>query len=154
LSNQPSFKTEAPVFPTRNDYPPTLVLTDDRSRSGKSNQSPNLWERLSLSTLPYRCQLLYGLLLETRSFYHRIRLLKRQGGICQPRMGPALEKATSGCLEPNRRTQARIQDMQQWAESRPWGSPSDWQLFLVGWDAGSEYSEREGHADIPEHNAH
>jgi hypothetical protein len=68
-------------------------------------------------------------------------------------MGLALEKAASGLLAPNRRTQARIQDMQQLVESQPWNSPFDWNLFLSGWDAGSEYSEREDRADIPEHNA-
>lgn len=149
-----NIKTELPVGSMQNGCPSTLVSVDANFHTCKSNQNSNLWVRLSASTLPYRCQLLYGLLLETRSFYHRIRLLRKQGGICQPRMGPALEKAASGLLVQNKRTQARIQDMQQLVELQPWSSPSDWYLFSIGWDAGSEYSEHEDPADIPERNAH
>jgi hypothetical protein len=112
-------------------------------------RTSSLWESLSLSTFPYRFQLLYGLLLECRSLYHRIRLLRLRNHISQPRMGRELQRDTFGYLRLNRRTQAHTTDMQRIRERHPWLSPEDWNLFLIGWDAGWESGR---HGDIPENS--
>jgi len=121
-------------------------LGDARFHTYTLGRTSSLWESLSLSTFPYRFQLLYGLLLEFRSLYHRIRLLKLRNHISQPQMGPEFQRDTSGHLIPNRRKQAHTTDMQQIRERHPWLSPEDWNLFLIGWGAGWESSKRE---DIP-----
>jgi hypothetical protein len=57
------------------------------------------------------------------------------------------ETSAFGHLIQNKRIQARIQDMQQVLSLYPWLSPEDWNLFLLGWDAGSKYGARESLAD-------
>jgi hypothetical protein len=109
----------------------------------------SLWESLSLSKFSCRFQLLYGLLLERRSLYHRIRLLRLRNHISRPRMGQEFQQDTSGHLRLNRRTQARTKDMQRIRERHPWLSLEDWNLFLVGWGAGWESGRL---ADIPENS--
>jgi hypothetical protein len=116
-------------------------------------KTANFWERLSASKFPYRFPKLYGLVLEYRSLCGRILLLGKRGDVCQPRMGPIWETSELGHLTPNMRTQVRIRDMQQTLSLYPWMSPEDWNLFLLGWDAGSEYSARAGRSDTQEHSA-
>jgi hypothetical protein len=132
-------KTVSHVAPMPDACLPNSLLDGDRSRTSKSGRIAIAWERLSASKFPYRCQLLYGLLLELRSLHHRIRRLWKRGDILQPQMGPVWEKTTPGHLIPSERTRARIRDTQQLLVCQPWLSPEDWQLFLLGWDAGSEY---------------
>jgi hypothetical protein len=110
-------------------------------RIGNRSQISSLWERLSLSTFPYRFQLSYALLLECRSFYHRIRLLRKQSDTVELRMGPVWDKDSSGRLTESKRTLVRTSDTQQLLSSRPWLSPEDVSLFLAGWDAGWELRE-------------
>jgi hypothetical protein len=112
-------------------------------------RTSSLWESLSLSTFPYRFQLLYGLLLECRSLYHHIRLLRLRNHISQPRMGREFQRDAFGHLMLNTRTQAHTMDMQRIRERHPWLSPEDWNLLLIGWDAGWESGTR---ADIPENS--
>jgi hypothetical protein len=125
-------------------------LGDAHFHRYKLSKTSSLWERLSVSTVPYRLQLLYGLLLELRSLYHRIRLLVLRKGMSLPQMGRVFQLDDDGCLVPNSRTQAHTMDMQQLRERHPWLSPEDWNLFLIGWDAGWESSKRSG---IPESSA-
>lgn len=125
--------------PMPNACLPNPSLDGGRSHISKPGRTAIAWERLSASKFPYRCRLLYGLLLELRSFYHRIRRLRKRGDILQPQMGPVWKKAPLGHLMPSERTRARILDTQQLLASQPWLSPEDWQLFLLGWDAGREY---------------
>jgi hypothetical protein len=113
-------------------------------------KTSSLWGALSLSRFPYRFRLSYGLLVECRSLYHRIRLLRLRNCISQSRMGPAFRLDACGRLIMNRRTQAHTRDMQQIRERHSWLSPEDWNLFLIGWDAGWESGTREG---IPENSA-
>jgi hypothetical protein len=112
-------------------------------------KTSSLWGALSLSRFPYRFRLLYGLLVECRSLYHRIRLLRLRNGRSQPRMGREFLLDASGHLVLNKRTQAHTQDMQQIRARHPWLSPEDWNLFLIGWDAGWESGMRVG---IPENS--
>lgn len=151
-------RTTSPAAPKRSDLPSSLGREGDRVRRNNQGQTPNPlagpWGRFSLSKLPYRFPVLYGLLLEFRSLHGRIQLLKQRGDICQPQMGFVWEKSALGHLTPNRRTQARTRDTQQTLSLYPWMSPEDWNLFLIGWDMGSEYSVREGRADTPKHNAY
>jgi hypothetical protein len=107
-------------------------------------KTSSLWDALSLSMFPYRFRLLYRLLVEFRSFYHRIRLLRLRNCISQPRMGREFLLDASGHLVLNTRTQAHTLDMQRIRERHPWLSPEDWNLFLIGWDAGWESSVRVG----------
>lgn len=99
----------------------------------------NLWERLSASKFPWRHPIVYGSLLELRSFYHRIRLLLQRGDIRYLQMGPLYEQVSLGHLVQNIRTQSRTQDMQTLHDDLPWLSPEDCHLFLLGWDAGERY---------------
>ena len=122
-------------------------LGDARFHTYTLARTSSLWESLFLSTFAYRFRLLYGLLLECRSLYHRIRLLRLRNGICQPRMGREFQRDTSGHLILNKRTQAHTRDMQLIRERYPWLSPEGWNLFLIGWDAGWESGKRGG---IPE----
>jgi hypothetical protein len=126
---------------------------DGQSDTSSQGHIANLLEGLSASRFSFRFPRLYGLILEYRSFYHRIRYLRKRADIRQPQMGPLWETSEFGHLIPNRRTRARIQDMQQALSLQPWLSPEDWQLFLEGWDAGSEYSAHSDPADIPKRSA-
>jgi hypothetical protein len=56
-------------------------------------------------------------------------------------MGPVWQKEPHGCLTRHKRTQGRIQDMQQLLSSQEWLSPEDWGLYLKGWDEGWEYRD-------------
>jgi hypothetical protein len=139
--------------PVLEDHLPSGELKGDLYHTHTGNQTPNLWVRRFVSKFPYRFPLSYALLLELRSFYHRTRLLSKRGDVRQPQMGLAWETSALGHLIPNIRTQTRIRDMQRLLSSQPWLSPEDWHLFLIGWDAGSEYSEREDRADTQERSA-
>ena len=114
--------------------------TGDRLRSEHQTRIENLWERLSASTVPYRFPRWYALLLELRSFCHRIQLLRRRGRIAYLEMGPVWEASATGDLVPNKRGQARSQDMQEFLSSSPWLSPEDCHEYLIGWDAGEGYA--------------
>ena len=144
-------KKEASAAPMLSESHPNLGRGDGRSHIRTPKQTSNLWERLSVSRFPFRFPLLYGSLLESRSFYHRIRCLSRRGDISRSQMGPLWETSVLGHLILNKRTQARIQDMQRMLSSEPWRSPEEWDLYLMGWDAGSEYSALAHQHDIPEH---
>lgn len=120
-------------------HAPSAQREDGRNRTEHQAGTSNLWERLCASSFPYRYRLLYGLLLESRSFYHRIRLLRQRGDILQPQMGHVWEKAETGHLILHRRTQVRTQDMQELLSCHPWLFPEGWNLFLTGWDAGAEF---------------
>jgi hypothetical protein len=133
---------------TLHGSPPSSGPNDAHSDTNTLKRRSNLWAKLSASKFPYRFRVLYGWILECRSFYHRIRLAAKRGDVCQPQMGHRWETSALGHLIPNRRTQARIQDMQQALSLHPWMSPEDWHIFLIGWDAGSEYSAHSDHADI------
>jgi hypothetical protein len=139
--------------PVPEDHLPSGELEGGPYRTRNGNQTPNLWARLSVSKFPYRFPLSYALFLELCSFYHRIRLLSKRGDVRQPQMGLVWETSGLGHLIPNRRTQTRIRDMQRLLSSKPWLSPEDWRLFLIGWDAGSEYSAHAAPADTLERNA-
>src|SRR5260370_41612434 len=49
-------------------------------RTGQSQKNASLLERLSVSKFPFRHPVLHGLLLELRSFRHRIQLLWQRRG--------------------------------------------------------------------------
>jgi hypothetical protein len=118
--------------------------TDPHFRTYNPGRISSLWAWLSASSFPYRFRLLYGLLLELRSLFHRIQLLRRRGHSSQPRMGRVWTLVSSGQLVPNAETQSRTLDMQQIRDRYPWLSPEDWNLFLIGWDAGWESNVRVG----------
>jgi hypothetical protein len=129
---------------THHDHHPNSALEDGLYGTRILKKTATVWGRLSASKFPHRFGALYGLILEFRSFYHRIRRLRKRGDICQPQMGPIWEIKEQGLLTPNRRTQARIQDMRQLLSSQPSLSPEDWEIFLRGWDAGWECCDRLG----------
>lgn len=110
--------------------------------SGQSQRISSFWERLPHSTFPYRHPVLHGLLLELRSFYHRIQLVWQRGGTRALQIGSVFQSLDGEpYLALNRRTQARSQDIQQLLSDFPWVSSEDCHLFLAGWEAGQEYSE-------------
>ena len=138
--------------PKRSGHYPIAALKGDRSYIGNQRKTSNFWEEISASKFPHHFPKLYGLMLELRSLHGRIQLLWKRGDVYHARMGHVWEKDGLGHLLPNRRTQARIQDMQRAISLYPWLSPEDWNLFLLGWDAGSECNERADHDDIQEHS--
>jgi hypothetical protein len=132
---------------------PKLERDNGQRDISSQGRIANFLEGFSAAKFPFRFPRLYGLTLEIRSFRYRIQRLWKRGDILQPQMGHVWETSALGHLIPNRRTQARIEDMQQVLSSHPWLSPEDWHVFLMGWDAGSEYGAHSDPADIPEHNA-
>jgi hypothetical protein len=109
-------------------------------RSERKKGMSSLLERLSVSRFPYRFPRWYALLLELRTFYHRIQLLRKRGRIAYLEMGPAWEASPTGGLVPNKRAQARSMDMQQLLSLYCWLSPEDCHVYLLGWDAGEGYA--------------
>ncbi|HTC47094.1 MAG TPA: hypothetical protein VK722_07210 [Candidatus Aquilonibacter sp.] len=146
-------KTESLIPATQTyHFPTSAQVGGDQGRDNRG-QTSSLWEQLSLSKFPYRWKLLYGLLLEIRSFYHRILLLQKRGCIRQLEMGLVYEKANDGSLTLNKQTRARTQDMQRLLASLPWLSPEDGYLMLLGWNAGSESREQRGIAEKTTHTS-
>ncbi len=117
-------------------------ITDGQPRIANQARISIRWERLSVSSFPYRHPILYALLLELRSSYHRIRLAWQRGGTREIQMGPTWQRLLSGHLIPNKQTQGRIEDMRRWLSSREWSSPEEWDVFLKGWDAGWVFRDR------------
>jgi|ERR1035441_9656683 hypothetical protein len=108
-------------------------------RTERCRRIASLLERLSTSRFPFRHPVLHGLILELCSFAHRTRLLWKRGDTRSVEMGSVWELDAQQHLVPNRRTQARNADIQKLFSEYPWCSPEDWHVFLLGWDAGSEW---------------
>jgi hypothetical protein len=95
---------------------------------------------LSVSRFPQRHPVLYGSLLELRSFGHRIRFLVKRGGIRPAEIGPVYQQSpVPGYLVRNTRSQARIQGIQKLLSDSPWLTTDDCHLFLAGWDSAEEW---------------
>lgn len=104
----------------------------------------------SASKFPFRHPRLHGLFLELRSFLHRILLVWRQGGTRPLEMGLVYQASDDQkSFHVNTRTQARIRDTQELLKRFPWCSGEDCQIFLLGWDSGSEWR---GYADTSSKN--
>jgi hypothetical protein len=143
VAQEPS-TTDVPQDGTGAQTPPISARVYVPSRKLHPEKVPNLWERLSRSKFPYRLPRFYGLILELRSSFHRIRLVWQRGEVRPLQMGPVWERVSPALLIANKRTRARTQGIQQLLSSLPWLSPEDGYLFLLGWDAGLEFGERPG----------
>jgi hypothetical protein len=114
----------------------------DHSDNGQSPEIANTSEVHSVSRFPYHYPRLHGLFLELCSFLHRIPLVWRQGGTRPLEIGSVYQRQDDQIsFRVNMQTQARILDMQQLLASVPWCSGEDCQLFLLGWNAGSGWSD-------------
>jgi hypothetical protein len=113
-----------------------------QTRIAPNRKMSNLLERFSVSKLPFRRPVLYGLFLELRSFLHRIQALTKRGGTRPLEIGSVYQRLNAGPFPVlNKRTQARSRDIQKLLSDFPWLSSEDCHLFLTGWDSGREYSE-------------
>lgn len=119
-----------------------LSSTGDGICTSLPNQSPTRLRASFRQRFLFRHQMLHGLWLELRSCYQRIRLLWKRGHGVRPYMGRVYISAPGHNLIENRTSQARIQDMQTMLEFRPWASPEDCQMFLVGWEVGRVHGVR------------
>jgi hypothetical protein len=80
------------------------------SHTERTLRNTSLLERLSVSKFPFRHPVLHGLLLELRSFRHRIQRLWQQGGTRFLETGPVYQqKGPLSHLVLNRQTQLRTQ---------------------------------------------
>jgi hypothetical protein len=121
------------------------TVVGDPPRIAQCPKTASLLERLSVSKFPFRHPVLYGLLLELRSFSHRILCLGRQGDIRALEIGLVYQRSFPETnLVLNRRTQARTQDIRKLLSDSPWLTTEDCRLFLTGWDRGQEYGEGSG----------
>jgi hypothetical protein len=121
---------------------------DAQPHIARSLQNSSFWERLSVSKFPYRHPVLYGSLLELRSFAHRIRSLVKRGDIRPVEIGFVFQQSPfQQHLVRNRRTQARTTDIQKLLSDCPWLSGEDCYLFLQGWIAGEEWHRSLGTAE-------
>ena len=108
-----------------------------------NQKSANLWERLSLSRIPYRFPVWYGSLLELRSCFHRIQSLLRQGDIRPAEIGPVYQQSlVPEYLVRNTRSQGRSLGIQKLLSDSPWMTTEDCRIFLSGWDTAEEWRER------------
>ncbi len=135
------------------ETPPMANAACGHSRIEQSQSTSSFASRLALTATVRRLfPRLYGLALEVRSFHDRISLVWRRGSVRSLRMGPAFEPERLGVpqyLVRNRRTQARRQDIQKLLFGSPFLSPEDCHLYLLGWDAGSEFR---AHADTKDNS--
>ena len=105
----------------------------------RTRKTSSLLKWLSVSKFPFRHPVLYGSLLELRSFLHRIQSLRKQGDILPLEIGLAYQQSSDPkYLVRNRRTQARSQGIQKLLSGSPWLSTEDCRLFLKGWDSAEE----------------
>jgi len=109
-------------------------------RTGRCRKTATFLERLSLSKFPSQYPVLYGSLLELRSFFHRIQSLARRGDILSLEIGPVYQQrdAQRGLVR-NKRTQARKMGIQKPLSDFPWQTGEDCHLFLCGWNAAEEW---------------
>jgi hypothetical protein len=121
------------------------VAIGDRSDNGQSPEIANPSEVPSVSKFPYRYPRLHGLFLELCSFLHRIPQVWRQGGTRRLEIGSVYQRQDDQIsFRLNMQTQARIRDMQRLLVQVPWCSGEDCRLFLLGWNAGSEWRDGSG----------
>jgi hypothetical protein len=108
-----------------------------RSEHYQKNASP--LERLSVSKFPFRRPILHGLLLELRSFRHRIQLLWQRGGTRLLETGLVYQQTLPQSYPVlNKQTQLRTQGIKRLLAEFPWLTGEDCHLFLLGWNAGLE----------------
>ncbi len=150
--------------PTRNftkgasvDWSTGVVCGVHRSVTGvplrtlPSQKNASLLERLSVSRFPFRHPVLHGLLLELRSFRHRIRLLWQLGGTRLLETGSVYQQTSHPLyLVLNRQTRLRTLGIQHLLAEQPWVSGEDCRLFLMGWNKGWESSEASDMANSSE----
>jgi hypothetical protein len=121
-----------------------LMLPDGHCRILRPYQKSRGSSVSLLQRFLWRHQVLYGLLLEIGSCYHRIRLLCKQGRAPGLDMGSVWLPYTSGNLIQNTTSQGRIRDIEKLRVAHPWASTEDVRMFLNGWDAGREHGVRTG----------
>src|SRR5947209_19625825 len=94
----------------------------------------------------YRRELAYGILRESYSLIHRIRIVFQRNpyGVFGVPLGPTWKQSSTGHLERCTETHGRMMGMQSLFAKRPWASLVDLQLYLEGWDKGVEWARRSG----------
>jgi hypothetical protein len=113
---------------------------DDPPNTERYRGIASLLDRLSTSKFLFRYPVLRGSLLELRSCYHRIRLLRKRGHSRQPEIGFLYQEShVPGYLVLNTQTQARTRGIQKMLDEFPWATVEDFCLFLRGWRAAEEY---------------
>jgi hypothetical protein len=99
----------------------------------------------------YQRELAYGILRESYSLIHRIRIVFQRNpyGVFGVPLGPTWKQSSTGHLERCTETQGRMMGMQSLFAKRPWASLVDLQLYLEGWDKGVEWARRSGGSGNP-----
>lgn len=127
--------------------------TCDHAHTKLFLKNASLLERLSVSKFPYRHPVLYGSLLELRSFLHRIQSLRKQGDIRPAEIGLVYQQSpVRGYLVRNMRSQARTQGIRKLLCDSPWLTTEDYRLFLAGWESAEEWRARVGSAENSEYS--
>jgi hypothetical protein len=94
------------------------------------------------------------LLREFCSFLYRSTILLRTRSVAVADLGPHAGRDASGRLVPCSRTRGRIQDVQKFRGCRSWVTLEHLEIYLIGWNAGAAWADRNPHActldrDIP-----
>lgn len=96
----------------------------------------------SLESLLYRMPRVYGFVIETHSFLHRmVARYRRRYGVWFLSGMPLSELEEDGLRYPNIRTRACIDDMRNYAETHPWATILDLETYRDAWQAGVEWAE-------------
>jgi hypothetical protein len=84
-----------------------------------------------------RYPLLKGLLLEMCSLVHRMEIQRKARFV---QFGAHLEKRADRVYQPNKRTDACMQDTEDFLARYPWMSVVDGQIFQHAWELGAEWA--------------
>ena len=117
--------------------------SDALNLPAKSNydRRKRLWDsfaRWLLRLFPGLVPGLYRWYAAFRSFRGRIRIQFAKEG-ARVHLGPSVQ-FREGCYKANRRTLARAEGIEKLQATHRWVDIVDLQLFLMGFDAGEEYS--------------
>ena len=138
-ANIPSFEGKSSVAKLLS-FPPWALSKDALKDNRHAPYRAPFLKRLPFG-LP-RFLRAYTLWQEFRSFLQRTETRLTAGKKLGIDMGPEWELDICGNLRLCNRTQIRIQDTEKAFVNRPWATILDYQLFLVGWDAGVRFGLR------------
>jgi hypothetical protein len=109
-----------------------------------------------LESALYRLPRVYGFVAETHTYLHRMasRYTRRYGAYFVSRL-PLSELGTDGVRVPNTRIRSCIDDMRSYAESHPWATTLDLEMYRDAWLAGAEWADHNSYrpdtAIVPKH---
>jgi hypothetical protein len=95
-----------------------------------------------LESALYRLPRVYGFVVETHTYLHRMasRYKRRYGAYFVSHL-PLSELGEDGVRVPNIRVRSCIDDMRNYAESHPWATILDLEMYRDAWLAGAEWAD-------------